>query len=56
MQRHARRMLWFCPEPPSQWGTGDSDMHQYAQVSSGVYKVSNLRELTNAVDAILTDG
>ena len=56
MQRHARRMLWFCPEPPSQWGTGDSDMHQYAQVSSGVYKVSNLRELANAVDAILTDG
>lgn len=56
MQRHARRVLWFCPEPPSQWGTGDSDMHQYAQVSDGVYKVSNLRELANAVDAILTDG
>ena len=34
----------------------DSDMHQYAQASSGVYKVSNLRELANAVDAILTDG
>ncbi|MCA0458252.1 MAG: VWA domain-containing protein [Chloroflexi bacterium] len=56
MQRHARRVLWFCPEPPSQWGTGDSDMHRYAQVSSGVYMVSNLRELANAVDAILTDG
>ncbi|MBA3872609.1 MAG: VWA domain-containing protein [Anaerolineae bacterium] len=56
MQRHARRMLWFCPEPQSEWGTGDSDMHQYAQASSGVYKVSNLRELANAVDAILTDG
>lgn len=56
MQRHARRVLWFCPEPQGQWGTGDSDMHRYAQVSSGVYKVSNLRELANAVDAILTDG
>lgn len=56
MQRHARRVMWFCPEPPSQWGTGDSDMHQYAAVSDGVYKVSNLRELANAVDAILTDG
>ena len=56
MQRRARRFLWFCPEPPVQWGTGDSDMHRYAPLSDGVYKVSNLRELANAVDAILTDG
>lgn len=56
MQRRSRRMIWFCPEPPSMWGTGDSDMHQYAPISSGVYKVSNLRELAGAVDAILADG
>ncbi len=56
MQRRARRLLWFCPEPPGQWGTGDSDMHQYAPLADGVYRVSNLRELANAVDAILTDG
>lgn len=56
MQRRARRLLWFCPEPPSQWGTGDSDMHQYAPLSDGVYKVSNLRELAGAVDSILADG
>jgi hypothetical protein len=56
MGRRSRRLLWFCPEPPVQWGTGDSDMHRYAPLSDGVYKVSNLRELANAVDAILADG
>jgi len=56
MERRSRRVIWFCPEPPSMWGTGDSDMHQYAPLSSGVYKVSNLRELAGAVDAILADG
>lgn len=56
LHRRARRLLWFNPESPSQWGTGDSDMVQYAPVSNGVYKVSNLRELASAVDKILSDG
>lgn len=56
MQRKSRRLLWFCPEPQNLWGTGDSDMHLYAPLSSGVFKVSNLRELAAAVDQILTDG
>ncbi len=56
IMRRSRRLLWFNPEPPSQWGTGDSDMLQYAPVSSGVYKVSTLRELAAAVDKILVDG
>jgi uncharacterized protein with von Willebrand factor type A (vWA) domain len=56
MMRRSRRLIWFNPEPPSQWGTGDSDMLGYAQVASGVYRVSNLRELAAAVDKILVDG
>jgi hypothetical protein len=56
MQRKSRRLLWFCPEHPSQWGTGDSDMLKYAPVSSGVYHVATLRDLANAVDQILVDG
>lgn len=56
LQRRARRLIWFNPEPPSQWGSGDSDMHRYAPVSDGVYKVSTLRELATAVDKILVDG
>ncbi|HEX2906946.1 MAG TPA: VWA domain-containing protein [Phototrophicaceae bacterium] len=56
LQRRSRRLLWFCPEPQPLWGTGDSDMHQYARLASGVHMVSNLRELAAAVDQILTDG
>ncbi len=56
IMRKSRRLLWFNPESPSQWGEGDSDMHLYAPISHGVYRVTNLRELAAAVDKILTDG
>ena len=56
IQRKGRRLIWFCPEPRSQWGTGDSDMHQYAVNSDGVYYVNTLNDLANAVDSILADG
>ncbi len=56
IQRRARRVIWFNPESQRQWGTGDSDMHLYAPLADGVYHVSNLRELADAVDHILTDG
>ncbi len=56
LQRRSRRVLWFNPESPHQWGTGDSDMHRYAPVADGVYRVTNLRELAAAVDKILVDG
>lgn len=55
LQRRARRLIWFNPEPPHQWGTGDSDMDRYVAHADGVYKVSTLRELAAAVDKILTD-
>lgn len=55
MQRKARRLFWFCPEPSAQWGSGDSDMDRYAPLADGVFLVRNLRTLANAVDDILTD-
>ncbi len=55
MRRRSRRLLWFCPESEQQWGTGDSDMIQYARHSDGVHIVNNLRDLANAVDGILAD-
>jgi uncharacterized protein with von Willebrand factor type A (vWA) domain len=55
MQRKARRLFWFCPEPQTQWGTGDSDMHRYAPLSNGVMIVRNLRELANSIDHIMAD-
>lgn len=55
MQRKARRLFWFCPESPVQWGTGDSDMHLYANQADGVFHVRTLRDLANAVDSILME-
>lgn len=56
MRKRARRLIWFCPEPQFQWGTGDSDMHRYANHADGVYLVTTLRSLAAAVDSILADG
>lgn len=55
MQRKARRVIWFCPEPRSQWGTGDSDMLEYASYADGVFFVNTLNDLAHAVDSILAD-
>ena len=52
MSRRATRTIWLNPEPPSMWH-GDSDMPKYAPLCSDVLKVGNLRELANAVDALL---
>lgn len=56
LERRARRLIWFCPEPEHLWGTGDSDMHLYAPLATNVFLVRNLRELGEAIDNILVDG
>jgi uncharacterized protein len=56
LRRRSRRLLWFNPEPPSQWGSGDSDMMEYSPISSGVFQVRNLAQLVEAIDRIMTDG
>lgn len=52
MSRRAARTIWLNPEPPTMWH-GDSDMPRYAPLCSNVLKVSNLRELANAVDTLM---
>ncbi len=52
MSRRATRTIWLNPEPPIMWH-GDSDMPKYAPLCSDVLKVSNLRELAQAVDTLL---
>ena len=56
MQRKGRRLIWFCPEPRAQWGSGDSDMWDYSLVADHVFRVSSLRQLADAVDHLLADG
>jgi uncharacterized protein with von Willebrand factor type A (vWA) domain len=52
IKRHARRVVWFNPEPRYQWGTGDSDMLQYQPLCDAVHQVINLSELADAVDKL----
>jgi uncharacterized protein with von Willebrand factor type A (vWA) domain len=53
MHRRAKRLLWFNPEHRRQWGTGDSDMLDYAPVCDLVYQVRNLAQLSSAIDELL---
>ena len=53
MSRRATRTIWLNPESPTMWH-GDSDMPKYAPLCSNVLKVSNLRELADAVDDLMT--
>ncbi|NTU55060.1 MAG: VWA domain-containing protein [Anaerolineales bacterium] len=52
MSRRAVRTIWLNPEPPFMWH-GDSDMPKYAPLCNNVLKVSNLRELADAVDTLM---
>lgn len=54
LQRRARRLVWFNPEHPRQWGTGDSDMLDYAPVCDSVHVVRNLAQLAGAIDKLMT--
>ncbi|MBW7886395.1 MAG: VWA domain-containing protein [Caldilineaceae bacterium] len=52
--RRARRTIWLNPEPPMLWGSGDSDMLQYAPLCTNVVMAATLGELTAAVDHLLS--
>lgn len=53
LQKRARKLVWFNPEGPRQWGTDDSDMLEYAPLCDAVYQVRNLAQLSSAVDKIM---
>jgi uncharacterized protein with von Willebrand factor type A (vWA) domain len=54
IKRRGKRVIWLNPEHPRQWGTGDSDMLAYLPFATAVHRVSNLAELAEAVDKLLT--
>jgi uncharacterized protein with von Willebrand factor type A (vWA) domain len=51
--RRSHRTIWLNPESPVRWGSGDSDMLQYAPACDVILQVNNLAELTAAVDRLL---
>ncbi|HIP73219.1 MAG TPA: VWA domain-containing protein, partial [Anaerolineae bacterium] len=56
LQQRARRLVWLNPEYQQNWGTGDSDMWDYAPICDRVFIVRNLAQLATAVDKLLADG
>lgn len=52
IKKRARKLLWFNPEDPRLWGTGDSDMLEYQPLFDAVHEVSNLAQLTEAIDKL----
>ncbi|MFQ5436009.1 MAG: VWA domain-containing protein, partial [Anaerolineae bacterium] len=56
LRRRAKRLIWFNPEAQRQWGTGDSDMWEYAPLCDSVHVVRNLAQLATAVDKLMANG
>lgn len=54
MARRSRRTIWLNPEPPMLWGSGDSDMLEYAPHCDNVVIAATLGELTDAIDNMLS--
>jgi uncharacterized protein with von Willebrand factor type A (vWA) domain len=53
LARRSRRTIWLNPEAAALWGSGDSDMLEYARKCDVILHVSNLAQLTSAVDNLL---
>jgi uncharacterized protein len=54
--RRSRNTIWLNPEEMNQWGRGDSDMLKYAPLCGKVFQVTNLNQLSEAVDSLLING
>jgi len=50
---HARRILWFNPQPEEAWDSEDSIMSIYAPSCRQVFECRNLKQLEEVIEAIL---
>jgi uncharacterized protein with von Willebrand factor type A (vWA) domain len=50
----SRRVVWLNPEPPTFYGTGDSEMHRYQPYCTLVKQCSTLSHLEGAIDFLLS--
>jgi hypothetical protein len=53
LARRSRQTIWINPESPRLWGSGDSDMLEYAPCCGVVLQADNLSGLIAAVDKLL---
>jgi uncharacterized protein with von Willebrand factor type A (vWA) domain len=55
IQQRARRVIWLNPEPPSLWGSGDSEMLRYRPFCHYAGVCNTLRHLERAMSDLLTE-
>ncbi|MFH1351386.1 MAG: VWA domain-containing protein [Pseudomonadota bacterium] len=53
LQERSKRVIWLNPEPPSFWGTGDSEMRRYKPYCFFVKECSTIIHLERVVDFLL---
>ncbi len=52
LKLRCRKVIWFNPQSPYQYGHGDSDMLAYAPLCNSVHQVATLKQLADAVDEL----
>jgi uncharacterized protein len=52
IKKRARKLVWFSPESERLWGSGDSDMLEYAPLCSATHVVGSLAQLAEAIDRL----
>jgi uncharacterized protein with von Willebrand factor type A (vWA) domain len=53
MADRAKRVLWLCPEPPSRWGSGDSEMLRYRPYCTSLSHTATAADLERTLDEAL---
>ena len=53
IHKRSRRIIWLNPEPPSFWGTGDSEMRRYMPYCFLARECSTVNHLGRVVDFLL---
>lgn len=53
LQAQAKKVIWLCPEHPSMWGTGDSEIPRYKPFTDLMQQCRTVKDLERTVDLIL---
>ncbi len=53
LHAQAKRVIWLCPEPPTMWGSGDSEMPRFAPFCHLLQECRTVKDLERVVDLIL---
>jgi len=53
LHERSKKLTWLNPEPPSFWGTGDSEMKRYIPYCTLVRECSSMNHLERAIDLLL---